>query len=320
MATHTLLPELGTVHWGYLDASLNPVLSIDDGDIVTVHSVSGSIEETPYDHYTICPELKAIHQTLMPDLGPHILTGPIRIRGAMPNDLLKIDILDIQLRDNWGFNIIRPGKGALPGDFSHPRTMHFAIDRKAGIITPPWGGRLAAKPFFGLIATAPRREEGRRSSIIPDYFGGNIDNKELGAGSTLYLPVSVEGALVSIGDGHAAQGDGEVCLTAVETGLTGTFRFSVIKAAEAPVPFAETATHLIAMGFDENLELAVQKALRNAIKLIGYRTGLSAENAFSLCSIAADARITQLVNVRKGSHIMIPKSVLPDAAVWVKMP
>ena len=313
MAEHELLPGIDTVHWGHLDATLPPALEIADGDIVTVHSVSGSAEETPVAGYCVRPELKSIQRALSPELGPHILTGPIKIKGAMPGDTLRIDILDVRLRDNWAYNIIRPGKGVLHEDFGEPHTVHFGIDLETGAIATPWGGALTARPFFGVMATAPNAEDGRRSSVAPGYFGGNLDNKELTAGSTLYLPVSVEGALVSIGDGHAAQGDGEVCLTAVETALTGRFRFTVIKAGQIPLPYAETPTHMIAMGFGENLDLAVREALRSAISLICNQTGMTAANAYTLCSVAADVRITQLVNVTTGAHVMIPKSVFPPA-------
>lgn len=313
MAEHELLPGAKTVHWGYLDASLPPVLEIDDGDIVTVHSVSGSLEEAPYGNSAIRPELRAIHRALSPELGPHILTGPIHVKGAVPGDTLKIDILDVSLRDDWGYNIIRPDKGVLPEDFHKPHTVHFGIDKTSGTIIAPWGGMLQARPFFGVISTAPKPEDGRRTSIEPGYFGGNLDNKELVAGSTLYLPVSVDGALVSIGDGHAAQGDGEVCLTAVETGLTGRFRLTLLKAEYPRSLYAETQTHLIAMGFGDTIDSAVRQAVANAISLICGRTGMSAANAYTLCSVASDVRITQLVNVVKGAHVMIPKSAFPPA-------
>jgi acetamidase/formamidase len=137
-----------------------------------------------------------------------------------------------------------------------------------------------------------------------------MDNRELTAGSVLYLPVSVEGALFSAGDGHASQGDGEVCLTAVETGLSGIFKIDLIKGADLSMPFAETADHLIAMAFDEDLEQAIREALRAAIRMIVKRTGLTSAEAYSLCSMAADARITQVVNIRKGVHVMIPKALI----------
>jgi acetamidase/formamidase len=148
---------------------------------------------------------------------------------------------------------------------------------------------------------------------MPSYFGGNLDNKELGAGAVLYLPVSVEGALFSCGDGHAVQGDGEVCLTAVETGLTGTFKIDLVKDAKLDAPYAETKTHLIAMAFDEDLDEAARVALRRLIALIVARTTLSDADAYQLCSLAADLHVTQLVNRSKGIHAMIRHDILAQS-------
>jgi acetamidase/formamidase len=149
-----------------------------------------------------------------------------------------------------------------------------------------------------------------QSSIVPRRFGGNIDCRELGAGATLYLPVMVPGALFSAGDGHAAQGDGEVCLTAVETGLEGDFRLSVVKGLELDLPRAETETHLITLAFDPDLDRATVLALRAMVALVAERAGLSPENAYRLCSLVADVRISQLVNQHKGVHVMTPRWAL----------
>jgi acetamidase/formamidase len=157
---------------------------------------------------------------------------------------------------------------------------------------------------------APAPSEGALTSVIPRRWGGNIDCKHLGAGATLHLPVFNKGALFSVGDGHAAQGDGEVCITAIETGLRGTLRLSVKKDTGITRPWAETASHVITMAFDPDLDLAAKDALREMIKLIGERTGLSAADAYSLCSVAADMHVTQLVNVHKGIHVMLKKDYL----------
>lgn len=305
-----LLPSPETVHWGSLDASLPPVTEIDPGDTLTIHSVSGSSAEASTNQaHSVRPELRAIHETLCPSPGPHILTGPVYVRGAEPGDMLRVEIVDVKLRDDWGFNVILPGKGALPEDFAEEHMLHLTINREARTVTTPWGMTLPARPFFGIMATAPRPEDGCLTSIVPGYFGGNMDNRHLGRGAVLYLPVSVEGALFSVGDGHASQGDGEVCLTAVETGLIGTFRIDVIKRPNLAMPYAETADHLITMGFDEDLEQAMQAALRCAIRMLVDRTGLTSAQAYSLCSMAADASITQVVNIKKGAHVMIPKAL-----------
>lgn len=312
--TQTLLPSPTTVHWGYFDAALKPVASIDPGETITINSVSGAAEQCP-DRVgmTVRPELVAIQQAVKPDLGPHILTGPVAVRGAMPGDALRVEILDVQLADDWGFTLFKPGMGTLPDDFQTEHLSHIGIDRAKGVVSTPWGMTLMAAPFFGVMGVAPSPATGRASSVMPSYFGGNLDNKELGAGAVLYLPVSVEGALFSCGDGHALQGDGEVCLTAVETGLTGTFKIDLVKDAKLDAPYAETKTHLIAMAFDEDLDEAARVALRRLIALIVARTTLTSGDAYQLCSLAADLHVTQLVNRSKGIHAMIRHDILAQS-------
>jgi len=311
MAKQRLSASAATVHWGHFDARLAPVLEIDPGDEIVVGSVSGAIADAPHaPGMTLRPELAEIQASHAPSPGPHILTGPIFVRGAAPGDALRIEILDVALADDWGFNWIKAAKGALPEDFPFDRLVHFAIDRERGVARAPWGHEIPAAPFFGVMGVAPPPEAGRVTSVIPGAFGGNIDNKELRPGAVLYLPVFVEGALLSFGDGHAAQGDGEVCLTAVETGLEGRFRVDLIKRAHLAGPWAETPGHLIAMAFDEDLDEAMRGALRALIAMISEWTGLSREDAYRLCSVAADLRITQVVNVKKGVHAMLPREYL----------
>ncbi len=312
--TQTLLPSPTTIHWGYFDATLKPMATIDPGETITINSVSGVAEQSPTQTgMTVRPALVAIQQAVSPELGPHILTGPVAIRGAMPGDALRVEILDVQLADDWGFTLFKPGMGTLPDDFHTPHLSHIGIDRTRGVVSTPWGMTLTASPFFGVMGVAPAPATGRVSSVMPSYFGGNLDNKELGAGAVLYLPVSVEGALFSCGDGHALQGDGEVCLTAVETGLTGTFRIDLVKSAHLDAPYAETRTHLIAMAFDEDLDEAARVALRRLIALIVARTTLTPEDAYQLCSLAADLHVTQLVNRSKGIHAMIAHDILAQS-------
>jgi acetamidase/formamidase len=161
------------------------------------------------------------------------------------------------------------------------------------------------------MGVAPAPALGRVSSNPSGRHAGNLDNRELGVGSTLYIPVFVPGALFEIGDGHAAQGDGEVDLTAIETSMTGTFRLELLKGRTLAWPRAETRTHWITMGFDEDLDDAVKLALRDMIKLIGELSGLSPQDAYTLCSIAADLRVTQTVDGNKGIHCVLAKSKLP---------
>jgi acetamidase/formamidase len=174
----------------------------------------------------------------------------------------------------------------------------------------PWGTEVPLRPFFGVLGVAPPPAWGRVSSIQPRAHGGNMDNKELVAGATLFLPIWNEGALFSAGDGHAVQGDGEVCLTALETCMTGTFELIVRKDMSLAMPRAETPEHYITMGMNEDLDDAAKQALRDMIVLIRECANLGAEDAYTLCSLTADLRITQLVDGNKGVHAMLPKAML----------
>jgi acetamidase/formamidase len=309
MSRHYVLragPE--TCHWGFFDAGLKPVLTVDSGDSVTLDSVSGGPDVLPpAGRFAVLPEHLAIHRGLAPQLGAHILTGPIAVAGAEPGDVLQIEILSIDCRQNWGYTRIRPLSGTLPEDFPVRRIWHSAIDRQAGTATLPWGAELELAPFFGVMGVAPPPHYGAVTSIVPREFGGNMDLKELTAGTTLYLPVWAPGALFSAGDGHGVQGDGEVCVTALETALSGTFRLVLRKDLAFGLPRAETRTHLITMGFDEDLDDAAKIALRQMIKLVGERLGLAAEDAYMFCSLAVDLRVTQLVDGNKGIHAMLKK-------------
>jgi acetamidase/formamidase len=244
--------------------------------------------------------------------GPHLLTGPIYVEGAEPGDVLEVRVLDIKLRADWGWNLQVPMLGTLPEDFPDFRRIHIPLDRGGNVAKLPWGQELPLSPFFGNFGVAPPAGWGRLSSKEPRAFGGNMDNKELGMGSTVYFPVFIPGALFSAGDGHALQGDGEVSLTAIEAALTGTFEFHVRHDFKLKSPRAETPENWITMGFDEDLDDAAKAALRDMIVLIRDHTGLSAQDAYTLCSIAADLRITQMVDGNKGIHCVIAKSRLPE--------
>ena len=299
-----------TCHWGYFDATLPPVATVESGSEVTINTVSGGPEVLPGAGYHVPPELLAIHETGVPQVPGHILTGPVAVDGAMPGDVLQVDILDIQLRQDWGFTFIRPLSGTLPLDFPERQGMTLRLDADANEATLPWGLKLPLAPFFGVMAVAPPREWRRISTIEPRAHGGNLDNKELVAGTTLYLPVHTEGALFSCGDGHGAQGDGEVCVTAIETALQGRFRLTVRRDLDMTYPEAETPTHLITMGMHPDLDVCVEIALRRMIDVVADRAGISRAEAYMLCSLAGDLRITQTVNREKGVHMMMAKSHL----------
>src|SRR5664279_5042798 len=311
-AHHKLLAGVDTVHRGVFDASIAPVLSIESGDIVEITTLSGADEDLPdaNSNFSVSTEHIDVLANVVPGEGPHFMTGPITVRGAMPGDELTVEVLAMELAENWGWNLTRPGKGALPEEFPATRRIHVGIDRNLGVLTMPWGLELSAEPFFGIIGVAPPLTDGRLTSVIPQAWGGNIDNKNLGAGATLHLPVFNAGALLSAGDGHAIQGDGEVCLTAIETGLRGTLRLTVVKGTHLTQPWAETPTHYITMAFDSDLDIAAKSAVREMVKLIKRIGGLSAADAYTLCSIAADVHVTQMVNVNKGVHVMVKKILL----------
>jgi acetamidase/formamidase len=307
---HTLPAGAATCHWGFFDATLEPVLTVESGDTVTMDTVSGPADILPSDGFEVLAAHYDVLNHLQPRARGHILTGPVAVSGAEPGDVLEIRIEAISLAQNWGYTAIAPLRGTLPEDFPVKRLWHSAIDRQRGVATLPWGTELKLAPFFGVMGTAPPPAYGLQSSIEPREYGGNMDLKELTAGTTLYLPVFAAGGLFSVGDGHGIQGDGEVCLTALETALSGTFRLILRKDLAYRLPRAETASHWITLGFDPDLDDAAKIALREMIALIVAETGLGAEEAYMLCSLACDLRVTQLVDGNKGIHAVLAKALL----------
>jgi acetamidase/formamidase len=310
---HHLRSTPGNVHWGLWDGRLEPVLRIASGDRVTIETLSGEPDDIPDPSlgFGVVPGHKEVLEGTFRGPGPHLLTGPIHIEGAEPGDVIEVRVLDLQLRADWGWNLQVPTLGTLPEDFPEFRRIHIPLDRKRNMARMAWGQELPLAPFFGNFGVAPPPSWGRLSSKEPRAFGGNMDNKELGVGSTVYFPVFVPGALFSAGDGHALQGDGEVCLTAIEAALTGTLEFHLRRDLHLASPRAETADDWITMGFDEDLDDAAKAALRDMIRLIRQRSGLSAQDAYTLCSIAADLRVTQMVDGNKGVHCVLAKSRMP---------
>ncbi len=313
MTVHELDARPAHLFQGHFDAATPPVLHIDSGDeLVLTCLPAGTVESLPPDgagvrddHRTALAELASTKGT-----GSHIMTGPVHVRGAVPGDALQVDVLDIRPLQAWGWTGVLPLRGALPDEFTDYERMHVAIDTDAGTCTLPWGLTLPLDPFFGCLAVAPPAAWGRLSTNEPRAFGGNLDNKELRAGSTLYLPVFNDGGLFSAGDGHGRQGDGEVCIAALETALEGRFRLTVRKDLPLATPFAETPEHLISMGFHESLDEAMRRAVREMVRLIVERTGLTRNRAYMLASLAADLRVTQVVDGEKGVHMMVRKQWL----------
>ena len=308
--THHLDWRPEHLFWGYFDATTPPVLEVDSGDEVTMDCLPASTPANlPADGRGVLPAHVAAMEALEADKGasPHIMTGPVFVRGAEPGDVLQVDILEAAPAQSWGYTAIVPLLGALPDDFPGPEQMTVEIDVEAGSCRLPIGIELPLDPFFGVLATAPPPAWGRIGAGPPRAFGGNMDNKELRPGTTLHLPVFNEGALFSAGDGHGRQGDGEVSIAALETALRGRFRLTVRKDMTLRRPFAETPDALISMGFDEDLDDAMREALRDMIGLVAERAGIRREEAYMLLSLAGDLRVTQVVDGEKGVHMMMEK-------------
>jgi acetamidase/formamidase len=306
--TYYLNPTPQTVHWGHFNASIPAVLQVESGDELVIDTFSGGMSEVA-DPSLFRPEHRLIVDTVPQIMGPHILTGPIHVKGAEPGDTLEVRILNIELTTDWGWNIIRPLKGALPEDFPNLSRRVIPIDRQTNMARLPWGVDVPLRPFFGIIGVAPPPAYGLVSSVEPREYGGNIDNKEFIPGTSLFLPVFVPGANLSVGDGHAVQGDGEVCLTALETCLKGRFQVIVHKQS-LNFPRAITPTHYISMGMDVDLDDAAKQALRNMIKWLTEIKLWTAEEAYVFCSLACDLHVTQLVDGNKGIHAMVSRSVI----------
>lgn len=317
MSVHHLMATPQTVVWGRFGAAIPPVLTVVPGDQVVVETLSGIAELYPPagSGMAVSPALREINEANLPFRWGHLLTGPIAIEGAMPGDVLEVRIDEIVPGADWGFNAVEPFDGTLPNDFILAERVltHIAVDQAAGTARLPWGVELPLSPFFGVMGVAPPPHYGEISSREPRLHGGNLDNRRLVAGTTLFLPVWTAGALFTCGDGHGLQGDGEVCVTALEMALTGTFTFILHKAGTRPslaLPQAETLTHLLTMGFNADLGEALRIAVREMIALITQRSSMNRTEAYQLCSLAADFAITQSVNGEKGVHGMLPKHLL----------
>lgn len=312
--THHYLPaNPHTVCWGAWDAVRAAVLHVSPGDTVTIDTLSGEPADLPEDTSLLLPEHRAVLEGTTKQAGPHLLTGPIWVKGAEPGDALVVHLLSIELRQDWGWNVIQPNHGTLPECFPETRRIHIPLDRERNIALMPWGSQIPLRPFFGNFGVAPAPELGAINSIIPMAHGGNLDNRDLVAGTCVHFPVFNAGALFSAGDGHAAQGHGEVCLTAIETSLRGTFRFELIKAAHLIMPRAHSPSHLISMGLNEDLNEAARQALREMIHWLVSDWGMHAEDAYTLCSVAGDLLITQTVDINQGVHCALPRAVLPPS-------
>src|SRR5579859_3964630 len=313
-ATYGLKPTPKTVAWGYYDAKATPVLNVKSGDTVEIETLITSspkrLEDAGVPPDQVEQSLRDITDQLK-DKGPggHILTGPIFIESAQPGDVLEVRILAIKLAIPYAYNAFGPGRGYLPDDYPYSKIKIIPLDEKRMVARFAPGIEIPLHPFFGSMGDAPPESAGRFNSAPPWIMGGNLDNKDLVAGSTLYLPVHAPGALFEIGDGHAGQGNGEVDITAMETSLTGTLQFVVRKDMKVKYPRAETPTHYISMCFDDDLSEATRIAVREMINFLVNEKHLSRDDAYMLTSVAGDVDITELVDSNKGVHVMMPKAI-----------
>jgi acetamidase/formamidase len=317
--SHLLNPTPKTVHWGYYKSDLKPVLEISSGDTVTIGAVT-STSPSDFEAGGIDPSLiPQAHREIWRDYdvndkgpGAHILTGPIYIKEAEPGDTLEVHINDVRITAPFGFNRNQYGRGALPEDFPYYaiRILRLDLEKMTSEVFP--GIVIPLRPFFGNLGVAPVPVQGRISSGPPGIHGGNMDHKELTAGAILYLPVHVKGALFSAGDGHAVQGDGEANLSALETFMEGTFQFFVLKNKRIRWPRAETPTHFITMGLHEDLDVAAKIAVREMIDYLQEEKGINSEYAYMITSLIVDLHVTQVVDIVKGIHAMLPKNIFGE--------
>ena len=314
------LPE--NMVWGYFGADVPPVSRVKDGAIVEIQTVnpSGVSRTDPEAFYKthnlpinehareVIDILKNVK--LEPSgIRGHMLTGPIFIEGAEPGDHIEVRMLDLTLPADFGVNSVWPGGGGLPDLVKERETFVYRYDAKRRTGTFVEGVEIPLQPFMGVMALSPPAATGRVSSIPPAFFGGNLDIRHLVKHTTLHLPVSVPGGLFTTGDGHAAQGNGEVSGVAIETAVTLTAQFIVHKNSPLKMCRAETPTHFIAIGLDKDLDNAMKQALAEAVQFIHTELGFTKNQALSIASTGVDFEVSQVVDQVLGVHAMIPKSI-----------
>jgi acetamidase/formamidase len=316
---HVVESTKETVRLGVFDANLPPILTVDSGDTVSFpntwsHFLNEMQPGVPVDKLA---QLRVAN----PGKGPHSIIGPIAVKGAEPGDVLEIRYRKFQ-PFAWGAVFNNPGSlgtGLLPQDYAQGQIKYLDLD--LGAMRARFGSDISVplKPFQGTLGVAPPDgffpplSPGVTSSVPPGPHAGNLDLSELSEGSTLFIPVWKPGGLIYTGDSHALQSDGEISLTALETRMQD-MRIQVVlhKQKNFAWPVAETDTHWIIVGLDKDLNVAMTSAARNAIKFLATRAKLSELDAYALCSIAVSFRVTQVVDIVRGVHAMIPKSLFTD--------
>ncbi|ODM43367.1 acetamidase/formamidase family protein [Cereibacter johrii] len=304
-----------TVRWGHLDPAAAPVLQLAPGERAVIETLSGGPRNLPPEGHPcrVLASHRAVMEAQVPHLGPHMLTGPVHVAGAEPGDRLVVEIEEIALAQDWGWSAIEPGFGIFPDLAPAYESLVVPIDRARRSARLPWGPEVALAPFFGILAVAPPPEGGTVSSVPPGPFGGNVDNRFFRQGARISFPVFCPGALFFAGDGHALQGDGEVCDTALETALNGRFRFTLEKGTAPAAPEIELCDLIVTMGFHETLDGAARDATARMLDWICAHTGLTRTEAWRHASLCADLRITQVVNGQKGVHCVLDRRSLIGA-------
>ena len=311
---HELNASPSTTHIFFFDAALQPVLQIDSGDVVRLETATGNprwFENAGLSRDQIPAELYAVYEGYdSGSRGDHTLNGPIFVNGAEPGDVLEVRILSVDVRLPIAGQGI--GQRLFPGEFEAPVSRVHWIDLDARTVEFAPNVVVPILPFWGVVGVAPPAAMGRVPSGAPGIFGGNMDNRDLGPGSIVYLPVHNQGALLSIGDGHAVQGYGEISGSAVETSLKGEIQVFLHKDRSLRWPRAETPTHYVTMGLDPDLDEAATLAADEMIDFLVAAKGLDRETAILLCSVAMDMVVTQVVDGTKGIHALVAKDLFTD--------
>lgn len=334
---HLLPATPATVHWGYFDPGLEPVLTVASGDLVQIEALTHHAGDAP--DLLMDEGIERVFSEVQDrGPGPHLLTGPIAVSGSRPGDVLQVEILAADARLPYGSNLAGHW-GQLYTDFGKERVTIYELDLAAlqgralfafdwtttplvdaaGTIVEPGsvarqpalkGVVVPLRPHFGTMGLAPALP-GRHSSVPPGDHGGNIDNWRIGAGARMLYPVQVPGALLSIGDPHVSQGDGEISGTALEASLGGLLRLTIRRDLDIRVPVLETPSELLVHGFGDDLDEAMCAASRRTLDLLGSRFGLTRDDAYSFTSVAVDFTVTQVVDARQGVHARIDKRCFP---------